>query len=103
MDKETRNAIECATQRARKLLEDDFALQLEGTFDVLLAAGHDLPDPRPRRQHRHFRPRLEGRLHLLELTSARRRGCRTFAFAIFVRSIWRSRGRHTQVSLPQLG
>lgn len=35
MDKETRNAIERTTQRARKLLEDDFALQLEGTFDVL--------------------------------------------------------------------
>lgn len=35
MDKETRNAIERATQRARKLLEDDFASQLEGTFDVL--------------------------------------------------------------------
>jgi hypothetical protein len=37
MDKETRNAIERATQRARKLLEDDFASQLEGTFDVLRA------------------------------------------------------------------
>src|SRR6266498_3662482 len=35
MDKETRNAIERATQRARKLLEDGFASQLEGTFDVL--------------------------------------------------------------------
>jgi Eco57I restriction-modification methylase len=34
MDKDTRNAIERATQRARKLLEDDFASQLEGTFDV---------------------------------------------------------------------
>lgn len=34
MDKETRNAIESATQRARKLLEEDFALQLEGDFDV---------------------------------------------------------------------
>jgi len=34
MDKETRNAIERATQRARKLLEDDFAAQLEGDFDV---------------------------------------------------------------------
>lgn len=34
MDKETRNAIERATQRARKLLEDDFASQLEGDFDV---------------------------------------------------------------------
>lgn len=35
MDKDTRNAIERATQRARKLLEDDFTAQLEGTFDIL--------------------------------------------------------------------
>jgi len=35
MDKDTRNAIERATQRARKLLEEDFSAQLEGTFDVL--------------------------------------------------------------------
>lgn len=35
MDKDTRNAIERATQRARRLLEDDFVSQLEGTFDVL--------------------------------------------------------------------
>lgn len=34
MDKDTRNAIERATQRARKLLEGDFAAQLEGDFDV---------------------------------------------------------------------
>ncbi len=34
MDKDTRNAIERATQRARKLVEEDFAAQLEGTFDV---------------------------------------------------------------------
>src|SRR5438309_9070079 len=39
MDKDTRNAIERATQRARKLLEDDFASQLEGTFDVLREGG----------------------------------------------------------------
>jgi Eco57I restriction-modification methylase len=37
MDKDTRNAIERATQRARKLLEADFAEQLEGTYDVLLS------------------------------------------------------------------
>src|SRR5262245_19733019 len=37
MDKDTRSAIERATQQARKLLEDDFAAQLEGTFDVLSA------------------------------------------------------------------
>jgi hypothetical protein len=35
MNKETRNAIERATQQARKLLDDDFSSQLEGTFDVL--------------------------------------------------------------------
>ncbi|MBB3525937.1 SAM-dependent methyltransferase [Rhizobium sp. NZLR1b] len=35
MDKATRNAIERATQQARKLLEEDFSSQLEGTFDVL--------------------------------------------------------------------
>lgn len=35
MDKSTRNAIERATQHARKLLDDDFSSQLEGTFDVL--------------------------------------------------------------------
>src|SRR6266404_1673127 len=35
MDKATRNAIERATQQARRLLEDDFSSQLEGTFDVL--------------------------------------------------------------------
>lgn len=34
MDKDTRNAIERATQRVRKLLEEDFAAQLEGDFDV---------------------------------------------------------------------
>lgn len=34
MDKDTRNVIERATQRARKLLEEDFAAQLEGNFDV---------------------------------------------------------------------
>jgi hypothetical protein len=34
MDKDTRNAIERATQRARKVLEEDFAAQLEGDFDV---------------------------------------------------------------------
>jgi hypothetical protein len=38
MDKDTRNAIERATQKARKLLEDDFAAQLEGDFDVLASA-----------------------------------------------------------------
>jgi hypothetical protein len=35
MDKATRNAIERATQQARRLLDEDFSSQLEGTFDVL--------------------------------------------------------------------
>src|SRR5262245_55580341 len=35
MDKNVRGAIERTTQRARKLIEDDFSAQLEATFDVL--------------------------------------------------------------------
>lgn len=35
MERETRNAIERATQSARNLLAEDFAAQLEATFDVL--------------------------------------------------------------------
>ena len=46
MDKNTRNAIERATQQARKLLEEDFASQLEGTFDVL-ALGYCCGECRP--------------------------------------------------------
>jgi hypothetical protein len=34
MDKSTRILIERATQQARKLLDDDFSSQLDGTFDV---------------------------------------------------------------------
>lgn len=34
MDKDIRNAIERATQRARKILEQDFTAQLEGDFDI---------------------------------------------------------------------
>ena len=34
MDKETRSAIESATQKARRLLEADFQEQLDGVFDV---------------------------------------------------------------------
>jgi hypothetical protein len=34
VNRDARNAIERATQRARKLLEEDFAAQLEGDFDV---------------------------------------------------------------------
>lgn len=36
MDKDTRNRIQHATQSARKLLEVEFAAQLEGTFDIRL-------------------------------------------------------------------
>lgn len=39
MDKETRSTIERSTQRARKLLEEDFAAQLEGDFDVYRDGG----------------------------------------------------------------
>ncbi|WFU25113.1 hypothetical protein QA649_02365 [Bradyrhizobium sp. CB1717] len=35
MNKATRSAIERATQQGRKLLDEDFSSQLEGTFDVL--------------------------------------------------------------------
>lgn len=34
MDKETRGEIEKATQRARRILSEDFAEQLDGVFDV---------------------------------------------------------------------
>jgi hypothetical protein len=34
MEKETRNAIERATQRCRRLLEEDFAAQLEGDYNI---------------------------------------------------------------------
>ena len=40
MNKDTRNAIERATQRSRKLLEEDFYSQLEGTFDVLRSGSY---------------------------------------------------------------
>jgi hypothetical protein len=34
LDRDTRNAIERATQRARKILEEDFTSQLEANFDI---------------------------------------------------------------------
>ena len=34
MDKETRNLLFNTTQAIRRLLEEEFSLQLEGTFDV---------------------------------------------------------------------
>ncbi|MFM7165961.1 MAG: SAM-dependent methyltransferase, partial [Planctomycetaceae bacterium] len=42
MEQETRNALQKATQRIRRLLEAEFAEQLEGTFDIL-ASGKILP------------------------------------------------------------
>ena len=44
MDKETRNRIQRATQAARRLLEQECAAQLEGTFDIL-PDGTINPDP----------------------------------------------------------
>ncbi len=44
MEKATRTAIERATQRARRLLEEDFAAQLESAFDVL-PSGTVAPTP----------------------------------------------------------
>ncbi|WP_157437600.1 hypothetical protein [Actinoplanes subtropicus] len=40
MDRAARGLIESATQRARRLLGEDFAAQLEGEFDVLVNAGN---------------------------------------------------------------
>ena len=44
MDKSIRNLIQKATQDARRLLEAEFARQLEGTFDIL-PDGHMAPLP----------------------------------------------------------
>lgn len=46
MDKETRNRIQRATQAARRLLEEEYREQLEGSFDILLD-GTVLPQPGP--------------------------------------------------------
>jgi len=35
MDQDTRNTLQRATQQVRRILEEEFAEQLEGTFDVL--------------------------------------------------------------------
>jgi hypothetical protein len=51
MDKDTRNAIDRATQKARRLLEDDFAAQLEGDFDVLASGAIGA------KASKHLRPR----------------------------------------------
>ncbi|MFV1968565.1 MAG: Eco57I restriction-modification methylase domain-containing protein, partial [Pirellulaceae bacterium] len=44
MDQETRNQLARATQQLRRLLEDEFAEQLEGMFDIL-PDGRILPEP----------------------------------------------------------
>jgi len=44
MDQTTRNHLQRATQDARRLLEAEFAAQLEGTFDIL-PDGRVLPEP----------------------------------------------------------
>src|SRR3954453_1380751 len=44
MDQATRNHLQRSTQDARRLLETEFAVQLEGTFDIL-ADGAIFPDP----------------------------------------------------------
>src|SRR5690606_41664465 len=46
MEKETRNAIQSATQKARRLLEDDFREQLEGVYDIHVD-GSIAPQPGP--------------------------------------------------------
>lgn len=42
MDRQTRSAIERATQRARRLLEEDFRAQLEGKYDIVPSASDSL-------------------------------------------------------------
>jgi hypothetical protein len=39
VDKDARNAIDRATQRARKLVEEDFTAQLEGDLDIARSGG----------------------------------------------------------------
>jgi hypothetical protein len=46
VDKQARSAIDRATQRARRLLEEEFAEQLEADFDVL-RSGEVAPQPSP--------------------------------------------------------
>jgi len=44
MNQETRNKLQRATQQVRRILEEEFAEQLEGTFDIL-PDGKILPEP----------------------------------------------------------
>ena len=57
MDKDTRNAIERATQKARKLLEADFGEQLAGTYDVL-PDGTVAPGAHLSKREKHQRDRI---------------------------------------------
>jgi hypothetical protein len=45
MDKPTRNLIQSATQDARRLLEQEFREQLQGTFDIIPDTGAIAPKP----------------------------------------------------------
>jgi hypothetical protein len=45
MDKPTRNLIQNATQEARRLLEQEFHEQLQGTFDIMPDTGAIAPQP----------------------------------------------------------
>lgn len=69
MDRESRAVIERATQSARRLLEADFAAQLQGTFDVQLSGtvapvgGPHLSDEE-RRQRRKIVAAIEHKLSL---------------------------------------
>lgn len=47
MDKETRNLVQRATQEARRLLEREYAEQLEALYDVLPDSGHIGTEPGP--------------------------------------------------------
>lgn len=59
MDRETRSRIQRATQEARRLLEDEFGEQLEGTFDLRLDGTiADAPGPHLNARQRRVRERL---------------------------------------------
>ena len=52
MDQDTRNHLQRATQQVRRILEEEFAEQLEGTFDVL-PSGEIFPEPGKHLDARH--------------------------------------------------
>ncbi len=45
MDKDTRNLIQRATQKARRLLEEEYSQQLEGTYDIRESSGEIAEQP----------------------------------------------------------